>query len=141
MVINLMHLIEERFNVNKEFIRLADPIFVTQITNNTPTNLENEQYFHDRVGLNSCHYTAIMYLNDFNKDFTGGRFIFNDGNKTKGTVDPKFSRVLLFTTGPENTNYIEQVKTGIRYAMTISFTCETTPQLSLERGSLADMGV
>lgn len=33
-------------------------------------------------------------------------------------------RVLLFTSGHENAHFVERVTWGVRYAITISFTCE-----------------
>lgn len=126
MVVNLIHLIEERFEANKEFLSLSHPIFISQITNNTPSVLD-KNYFLDNVDQEQfpySHYTAILFLSDFKKDFTGGRFIFNDQNKTKSIVEPKIGRVIIYSTGAENTNYIEYIQSGTRYAMTIPLTCD-----------------
>lgn len=101
VVMNVMYLIDERFNVNKDHLRIADQILVSQISNSTPINAQDE-YFQPRVDYkiaSGCHFTAVVHLGDFNADFTGGRFIFFDGNKTKSTVEPKLGRALLFTAG------------------------------------------
>lgn len=65
----------------------------------------------------------MLYLNDYNSDFKGGRFVFVD-EKSNRTIEPRRGRVSMFTSGKENLHYVEKVKSGIRYAMTISFTCD-----------------
>lgn len=89
-------------------------------------------------------------MNEFHRDFEGGRFIFIDENKDDNrtaysSIEPKKGRVSVFTSGGENVHHIEKVTQGIRYeclpkilsriqwikskpilfryAMTISFTC------------------
>lgn len=71
----------------------------------------------------SFHYTTLLYLGDYNIDFKGGRFVFVD-NKFNSTVEPRKSRLSMFTSGHENLHYVEKVISGTRYAMTISFTCD-----------------
>lgn len=71
----------------------------------------------------SFHYTTLLYLGDYNIDFTGGRFVFID-EKFNRTVEPRKGRLSMFTSGAENLHYVEKVMSGIRYAMTISFTCD-----------------
>lgn len=71
----------------------------------------------------SFHYTTLLYLNDYSIDFEGGRFIFID-EKVNRTIEPKKARLSMFTSGKENFHYVEKVTSGVRYAMTISFTCD-----------------
>lgn len=71
----------------------------------------------------SFHFTTLLYLNDYNIDFKGGRFVFID-EKFNRTVEPRTGRVSMFTSGKENLHYVEKVQSGTRYAMTISFTCD-----------------
>lgn len=35
------------------------------------------------------HYTSLLYLNDYDKDFKGGRFMFIDKNNVNMTVEPR----------------------------------------------------
>lgn len=75
----------------------------------------------------SFHYTSLVYLNDYGKDFEGGRFYFLDDieESTKNTtVEPRVGRVLMFTSGSENPHAVERVIKGTRYAITVSFTCD-----------------
>lgn len=39
-------------------------------------------------------------------------------------VEPKKGRVSMFTSGAENLHYVEKVSSGVRYAITVSFTCD-----------------
>lgn len=80
--------------------------------NNTFSKYFQEQY-------ESFHYTSLVYLNTYKKDFEGGRFIFIDGmegNETKFSVEPKAGRVNAFTSGHENVHHIERVVHGTRYS-------------------------
>lgn len=72
-------------------------------------------------------------------DFTGGRLIFLDGKSTKPfnvTLEPRKGRVAMFTSGAENVHFVERVKSGVRYAVTISFTCDISK--SIEDSSLQE---
>jgi hypothetical protein len=37
----------------------------------------------------SFHYTSLLYLTDYGRDFQGGRFIFIDKDNTNRTVEPR----------------------------------------------------
>ena len=47
-----------------------------------------------------------------------------DGDRLNRTVEPRKGRVSMFTSGGENLHYVEKVTDGIRYALTIAFTCD-----------------
>lgn len=72
----------------------------------------------------SFHYTSLLYLSDYNRDFEGGRFIFIDKENVNTTVEPRKGRVSMFTSGAENLHAVEKVTSGTRYALTVSFTCD-----------------
>lgn len=85
-------------------------------------------FFSFQETYSSFHYTSLLYLNEYQRDFQGGRFIFLDENKADNVtlhslIEPKRGRVSVFTSGAENLHHIEKVTEGTRYAMTISFTC------------------
>ena len=46
------------------------------------------------------------------------------GHLKNSTVEPRAGRVSAFTSGAENEHFVERVKQGVRYAITISFTCD-----------------
>lgn len=76
-----------------------------------------------------------MYLSDYEIDFDGGRLIFLDNFSEKWkrnnvTMEPRKGRVVMFTSGAENTHYVERVTRGTRYALTIAFTCDPTKAIN-----------
>lgn len=135
LVYNLFLLIEERFGVKKENLYLTHPIMVDQYTNKTAIASDAE-YYDEIFNSKSFYYTALLFLSDFGQDFRGGRLVFNDHNKTKYTVDPKIGRVVILTSGAENTYNVERVKSGYRYTLKIPFTCNK--KFALNRGSVED---
>lgn len=44
--------------------------------------------------------------------------------KQNRTVEPRKARVSMFTSGSENLHHVEKVTAGVRYAMTVAFTCD-----------------
>lgn len=81
----------------------------------------------------SFHYTSLLYLTDFNVDFKGGRLAFVDDQAKplkNVTVEPRKGRVLMFTSGAENPHYVERVTDGVRYAITVSFTCDISQSIN-----------
>lgn len=118
------------FNIPHTKLYLTKPTFFSRMTT-APAKTVHDEYWHthiDKVTYGSFHYTSLVYLSTYKKDFTGGRFMFVDGN-TNRTVEPKVGRVSIFTSGSENPHFVEKVETGVRYAITVSFTCD--PSLSI----------
>lgn len=92
------------------------------------------------------HFTSLLYLSDYGTEFEGGRFVFVDDDRRNRTVEPRkgwpsvydrrarvkqvltesrfTGRVSMFTSGAENLHYVEKVSRGVRYALTIAFTCD-----------------
>jgi hypothetical protein len=103
------------------------PAFFSRITSAKDSTM-NDQYWHehvDRDTYGSFSYTALVYLNDFGADFTGGEFVFADG----ATVQPRAGRVSFFSAGWENPHRVNRVLSGTRLALTVSFTCEDAAAL------------
>ncbi|CAD7086532.1 unnamed protein product [Hermetia illucens] len=123
--------IAKNFLIDESVLHLTRPTFFSKISNITAKTVHDE-YWHshvDKEQYESFHYTSLVYLNTYKKDFEGGRFIFIDGmegNETKFSVEPKAGRVNAFTSGHENVHHIERVVHGTRYALTVSFTCNST---------------
>ncbi|XP_065078365.1 2-oxoglutarate and iron-dependent oxygenase domain-containing protein 3-like [Ochlerotatus camptorhynchus] len=142
--------VSENFKINKDSLFLTHPTFFSRLTNETATTIHDE-YWHphvDKETYSSFHYTTLLYLTDFGKDFTGGRFVFIDSagkhNKTNVYIEPKRGRISGFTSGAENLHQVEQVTAGVRYAITISFTCNKEhamgdPQFSLQEDDGPEM--
>ncbi|XP_041362969.1 2-oxoglutarate and iron-dependent oxygenase domain-containing protein 3-like isoform X2 [Gigantopelta aegis] len=117
--------IAAEFEIPKNSLYLTKPTFFSRMNTKLPKTVHDE-YWHphvDKKTYGSFHYTSLLYLTTYGEDFTGGRFIFQDtdGNKT---VEPKLGRLSFFTSGSENIHFVERLKDGVRYAITVSFTCD-----------------
>ncbi|XP_025111944.1 2-oxoglutarate and iron-dependent oxygenase domain-containing protein 3-like isoform X1 [Pomacea canaliculata] len=123
--------IAEEFEIPKQKLFLTKPTFFSRM-NMTPPKTVHDEYWHphvDKETYGSFHYTSLLYLSTFQDDFDGGRFVFidKDGNKT---VEPRLGRVSFFTSGSENVHFVERLKDGVRYAITVSFTCDPRQAIS-----------
>ncbi|ESO87050.1 hypothetical protein LOTGIDRAFT_106996 [Lottia gigantea] len=117
--------ITREFKIPKNKLFLTKPTFFSRM-NMTEAKSIHDEYWHghvDKETYGSFHYTALLYLSTYKEDFTGGRFIFidKDGNKT---VEPRLGRVSFFTSGHENLHRVERLISGVRYAITVAFTCD-----------------
>ncbi|XP_031841560.1 2-oxoglutarate and iron-dependent oxygenase domain-containing protein 3 isoform X1 [Nomia melanderi] len=124
----IQHAIGHNFGVPANKIYLTKPTFFSRMTNVSAKTIHDE-YWHphvDKETYKSFFYTSLLYLNDFGRDFEGGRFIFIDKDNVNTTVEPRKGRVSMFTSGSENLHAVEKVQSGTRYALTVSFTCDPT---------------
>lgn len=128
----IQHAVAHNFGVDVDKIYLTKPTFFSRMTNK-PAKTVHDEYWHphiDKETYESFHYTSLLYLNDYEKDFKGGRFIFIDKNNVNSTVEPRKGRVSIFTSGSENLHLVEKIKSGTRYALTVSFTCDENAAIS-----------
>lgn len=117
--------IAETFGIQKNLLYLTKPTFFSRLTNKDAST-KHDEYWHqhiDRITYQTFYYTSLLYLSDYNTDFTGGRFVFVDGAGSNKTVEPKMGRLSFFTSGSENPHFVERVESGTRFAITVSFTC------------------
>ncbi|XP_066942858.1 2-oxoglutarate and iron-dependent oxygenase domain-containing protein 3-like isoform X1 [Macrobrachium rosenbergii] len=127
--------IADHFGINKDKLYLTHPTFFSRIISAPPQTVHDE-YWHphvDKETYTSFHYTSLLYLTDYGHSFDGGRFIFIDKDSNK-TVEPRSGRLSAFTSGSENLHYVERVTKGVRYAITVSFTCD--PKQAIKDPSL-----
>lgn len=108
----------------KLFVNLCNLLFWECLSN----DFINSIYFQETY--KSFHYTSLLYLTDYGRDFQGGRFVFMDKDNVTRAVEPRKARVTMFTSGSENVHYVEKVTSGTRYALTVSFTCDPTSAIS-----------
>ncbi|XP_011870556.1 PREDICTED: 2-oxoglutarate and iron-dependent oxygenase domain-containing protein 3-like [Vollenhovia emeryi] len=128
----IQHAVAHNFGIDVNKIYLTKPSFFSRMTNK-PAKTIHDEYWHphiDKETYESFHYTSLLYLNDYSKDFEGGRFIFIDKNDVNTTVEPRKGRVSIFTSGSENLHLVEKVRSGTRYALTVSFTCDRYAAIS-----------
>eukprot|EP00472_Partenskyella_glossopodia_P000484 CAMPEP_0197543972 /NCGR_PEP_ID=MMETSP1318-20131121/68521_1 /TAXON_ID=552666 /ORGANISM="Partenskyella glossopodia, Strain RCC365" /LENGTH=124 /DNA_ID=CAMNT_0043103341 /DNA_START=637 /DNA_END=1007 /DNA_ORIENTATION=- len=113
----------------------AAPAFFSEIKSGPEAEQLNDEYWHvhiDTRQYGSFIYTALLYLNSHEEDYSGGEFVFVD-RKTgaaQQTIQPKAGMLLVFTSGEENPHHIQKVTEGTRYAVTISWTCAKQAQNS-----------
>lgn len=123
----LIESIAQRFEISHEHLYLVSSIFykITNITTEATEPLF--QPYVDKELNSIAHYTLIIYLSNFKKEFKGGKFIFRDidekGKKKNVAVDGKFGRLLGYTSGYENVHEMEKVTDGVNYFVTLSFSC------------------
>ncbi|XP_034833408.1 2-oxoglutarate and iron-dependent oxygenase domain-containing protein 3-like [Maniola hyperantus] len=117
--------VAHHLGVQPDKVYSTHPTFFSEITAKKPfTN--HDEYWHphvDKVSYKSFHFTTLLYLSDYDVDFNGGRFVFIDEG-FNSTIEPRKARLSMFTSGAENSHYVEKVTSGVRYAMTIPFTCD-----------------
>ncbi|XP_032514640.2 2-oxoglutarate and iron-dependent oxygenase domain-containing protein 3-like [Danaus plexippus] len=131
----IRYAIAHHFGVQPTKIYLTYPTFFSEISTKKAVTIHDE-YWHphvDKESYKSFHYTTLLYLGDYNIDFKGGQFVFIDSNYNY-TVEPRKGRLSMFTSGAENLHHVQKVTSGVRYAMTISFTCN-------KNYAIADPGV
>ncbi|GLH14975.1 hypothetical protein R5R35_008979 [Gryllus longicercus] len=120
------------FQVERDILYLTHPTFFSRLTSSPPLTIHDE-YWHthvDKETYEAFHFTSLLYLSDYGRDFQGGRFVFVDADKVNRTVEPRTGRVSMFTSGSENTHFVERVSAGTRYAITVSFTCDQKHAIS-----------
>ena len=120
--------------VKKEFqlsqVFLTAPTFLTRLVGNStwkPQDMHDE-YWHPHVDKdNTRHYdySGLVYLSNYAEDFQGGLFTFIDGNERFNTIEPRKGRLLMFTAGGENLHQAQIVESGVRYLMSMWFTCDS----------------
>lgn len=119
--------IQEQFN--QSALYLTKPSFISRITSAPPLTA-NDEYYHihvDTQQYGTFLYTALIYLNNHNQHFDGGEFVFVSGAEQRTvehTVQPSAGSVLIFSSGAENSHYVDRVTDGVRYALTIAFTSD-----------------
>ncbi|CAH0399416.1 unnamed protein product [Chilo suppressalis] len=126
----IKYAVAHHFSVNPNKLYLTSPTFFSEMTSKKPVTIHDE-YWHphvDKETYKSFHYTTLLYLGDYGIDFKGGRFVFID-DKLNRTVEPRKGRVSMFTSGKENLHYVEKVTSGVRYAVTVAFTCDKVFEL------------
>lgn len=122
----IQHAVAHNFGISIESLYLTHPTFFSKLSSEDPAT-PHDEYWHphvDKETYESFHYTSLLYLTDYGMDFQGGRFIFIEKDNSTVVVEPRKGRVSMFTSGSENVHFVERIKSGVRYALTVSFTCD-----------------
>lgn len=129
--------IAQRFEIAHNSLYLTEPTCFAKLTNATNEYSESMQsHRFDKEANKHVQFSVYIFLARYKKDFSvGGRFIFIDveNKKRKNVIiDPKIGRVLVYTSGSENTHLIENIISGHLSFITLSFTCDKDSVLSLK---------
>lgn len=128
--------IAQRFEIAHNSLYLTTPTCFAKITNSTNEYSEAMQrHRFDKETNKHVQFSVYIFLARFKKDFEGGRFIFTDveNKKRKNVIiDPKVGRVVVYSSGSENTHLIENVLSGHLSFLTLSFTCDKNSVLLLK---------
>jgi predicted 2-oxoglutarate/Fe(II)-dependent dioxygenase YbiX len=81
----------------------------------------------DKNNTKHYDYSGLLYLSDYQEEFTGGLFSFIDEN-TETVVEPARGRLMMFTAGAENLHVVRKVETGTRYVLSLWFSCDERKQ-------------
>ena len=121
----IQEVIAKEFNIPKSKLYLTYPTFFSRM-DSRPAKTKHDEYWHphiDKITYKTFYYTSLLYLSEYGEDFMGGRFKFI-GKNTNKTVEPRRGRLSFFTSGAENPHFVEPIKSGTRFAITVSFTCD-----------------
>jgi len=109
---------------------LHDFSFFSHINGSKEANTIHDEYWHqhtDTEQYGTFEYTSLLYLSTLREDFDGGEFVFESSGTQEGeravAVEPRFNRLVAFTSDAENPHRVEKVSRGIRIALTAAFTC------------------
>jgi hypothetical protein len=122
---------------------LTSPNFFSRIQGDKKARTMNDEYWHnhiDKLQYGSFAYTGLIYLNDYETEYQGGTFTFVDEDiRRNHTLKPRTGMLNLFTSGAENVHRVDPVTSGVRYALTIAFTCDHSKAVTnfLERARVA----
>ncbi|GLJ12414.1 hypothetical protein SUGI_0190480 [Cryptomeria japonica] len=78
----------------------------------------------NRPYLKQRQYAAVCYLNNYNEDFKGGLFHFQEGEPT--TIVPKIGDAILYTADESNIHCVDEITEGERCTLTLWFTRDSS---------------
>eukprot|EP00927_Polykrikos_kofoidii_P056219 TRINITY_DN50383_c0_g1_i1.p1 TRINITY_DN50383_c0_g1~~TRINITY_DN50383_c0_g1_i1.p1 ORF type:complete len:352 (+),score=67.48 TRINITY_DN50383_c0_g1_i1:101-1156(+) len=141
----LRRIVSDLFGISEELL-LHDLTFYSHINASKEAQTDHDEYWHPHIDTEqygTFAYTTLLYLGTEGKDFEGGEFVFEanaGGNGAKAVeksrnvddaIQPRFGRLVVFTSDMENTHRVEKVTDGVRITMTSAFTCNTEKAASL----------
>lgn len=98
--------VEGQFEIGPGLVHLTSPTFFSEISDR-PARTEHDEYWHvhvDKVTYGSFDYTCLLYLTDYNDDFEGGEFWFENKTSVVG-VEPRLGRLVNQTKTQNKQNF------------------------------------
>jgi len=128
---SLKGVVARQFGVPEEAL-LHDMTFFSHINGSKEAKTVHDEYWHQHIDTEqygTFEYTALLYLSTMGEDFDGGEFVFDSESEAgkaggpEAAVEPRFNRLVAFTSDAENPHRVERVSRGVRIALTSAFTC------------------
>lgn len=94
-----------------------------------------QSHRYDKEANKHVQFSVYIFLTRYSKNHIGGKFIITDveNKKRKNVIiEPKGGRVLVYSSGSENTHFIENIVSGHLSFLSLSFTCDKEAVLSLK---------
>jgi len=123
----IRRIIESKFGIPENTLK-HDMTFFSHINASKAAKTVHDEYWHTHIDTEqygTFAFTALLYLNSQQEDFDGGSFLFlpSSGGGEPVGVEPREGRLVIFTSGAENTHRVTRVTRGTRLALTSAFTC------------------
>ena len=102
------------------------PTFLTRLSGENATweaSEPHDEYYQwhvDRENTPHYEFSGLLYLSDYDEDFEGGLFTYEDGS----AVEPRRGRLNMFASGAENKHRVERVTAGQRLTLSFWFACD-----------------
>ena len=102
------------------------PTFLTRLSGENATweaSEPHDEYYQwhvDRENTPHYEFSGLLYLSDYDEDFEGGLFTYDDGS----AVEPRRGRLNMFASGAENKHRVTQVTAGQRLTLSFWFACD-----------------
>jgi hypothetical protein len=108
------------------FLYFTAPTFITRIVGEDgwePRGMHDEYYHIHSDKNNTAHYdySALLYLSEYGRDFSGGKFAFYEPS---AVLEPTPGMLLSFTAGAENPHQVMRVTGGRRYVLSFWYSCD-----------------
>lgn len=138
----LKDIVSSTFKLDIDNLYFTAPTFITRLDGNSswsPLEIHDE-YWHIHADMSNTphyHYSGLLYMSNYDIDFTGGRFIFTssssdlDEKYIQHVIEPRIGRVVMFTSGEENLHRVERLTSGERYVLSFWFTCDEDRQFEI----------
>merc|ERR1719436_1713630 len=137
---SLRGIVARQFGVPEEAL-LHDLTFFSHINGSKEAKTIHDEYWHQHIDTEqygTFEYTALLYLSTTWEDFDGGEFLFDAESEVglaggpAAAVEPRFNRLVAFTSDAENPHRVEKVSRGVRIALTAAFTCDMEKAASID---------
>eukprot|EP00602_Paraphysomonas_sp_CaronLab_P009781 CAMPEP_0185026834 /NCGR_PEP_ID=MMETSP1103-20130426/11351_1 /TAXON_ID=36769 /ORGANISM="Paraphysomonas bandaiensis, Strain Caron Lab Isolate" /LENGTH=265 /DNA_ID=CAMNT_0027560553 /DNA_START=73 /DNA_END=870 /DNA_ORIENTATION=+ len=139
---HLKNLVSSTFGAEVYF---TAPTFITRLDGRSSWNPQeiHDEYWHIHADMNNTahyHFSGLLYLSNYEEDFTGGRLLFyppatplslSPGVEPEQIIEPVAGRTVIFSSGPENPHRVERLLAGQRLVLAFWFTCDQSREFQI----------